>query len=65
QARAAQARPAAAKTAAAPAAPPPPPARKAKLSYKDQRDYDLLPRRIEEIDAAIAKGEADLADPAL
>jgi ATP-binding cassette subfamily F protein uup len=57
-----------AKTAAtAPAAPPPPPppARKAKLSYKDQRDYELLPKRIEDIDAAIAKGEADLADPAL
>jgi len=55
-----------AKTAAtAPAAPLPPPARKAKLSYKDQRDYELLPKRIEDIDAAIAKGEADLADPAL
>jgi len=55
-----------AKTAAtAPAAPPPPPARKAKLSYKDQRDYELLPKRIEDIDAAIARGEADLADPAL
>ena len=25
----------------------------------------MLPRRIEEIDTAIARGEADLADPAL
>jgi ATP-binding cassette subfamily F protein uup len=45
--------------------PPPPPPRKAKLSYKDQRDYDLLPGRIEELDAAIARGEAALADPDL
>jgi ATP-binding cassette subfamily F protein uup len=37
----------------------------AKLSYKDQRDYDLLPKRIEEIEAAIARDEAALADPAL
>ena len=36
-----------------------------KLSYKDQRDYELLPARIEELEAAIAKGEAILADPAL
>jgi ATP-binding cassette subfamily F protein uup len=49
-----------------PAAPPPPqPPRKAKLSYKDQRDYDLLPARIEELDAAIARDEAALADPDL
>ena len=51
---------------AAPAAAPPPPApRKAKLSYKDQRDYELLPKRIEDLDAAIARDEAALADPAL
>lgn len=36
-----------------------------KLSYKDQRDYDLLPKRIEEIEAQIAKDEAALADPDL
>ena len=36
-----------------------------KLSYKDQRDYDLLPARIEELDAEIAKGEHALADPDL
>jgi ATP-binding cassette subfamily F protein uup len=38
------------------------PARPTKLSYKDQRDYDLLPARIEELDAEIAKGEHALAD---
>ncbi|MEQ8410781.1 MAG: ATP-binding cassette domain-containing protein [Erythrobacter sp.] len=36
-----------------------------KLSYKDQRDYEILPQRIEELEAAIAKGEAILADPDL
>ncbi len=36
-----------------------------KLTYKDQRDYDLLPQRIDEIDRAIARDEALLADPAL
>ncbi|HEY1604783.1 MAG TPA: ATP-binding cassette domain-containing protein [Allosphingosinicella sp.] len=39
--------------------------RPSKLSYKDQRDYDLLPRRIEEIEAAIARDEAALHDPDL
>jgi len=48
----------------APVAPPPPP-KKTKLSYKDQRDYDLLPGRIEELLAQIARDEATLADPAL
>ncbi len=33
-----------------------------KLTYKDQRDYDLLPARIEELDAQIARDEAALAD---
>jgi len=46
-------------------APPPPPQKPAKLSYKDQRDYDLLPGQIERLDDAIARHEADLADPAL
>lgn len=36
-----------------------------KLSYKDQRDYEILPARIEELESAIAKGEALLADPEL
>jgi len=49
---------------AAIAAPTPPP-RKAKLSYKDQRDYELLPQQIEALDAAIAGYEAALADPGL
>ncbi|WP_374419088.1 ABC-F family ATP-binding cassette domain-containing protein [Novosphingobium arvoryzae] len=55
------------KAASAPSAPPPPPPppRKGKLSYKDQRDYDLLPGRIEELLAQIARDEAALADPAL
>jgi ABC transport system ATP-binding/permease protein len=38
---------------------------KVKLTYKDQRDYDLLPARIEELQAAIARDEAALHDPAL
>ncbi|MFS2109303.1 ABC-F family ATP-binding cassette domain-containing protein [Sphingomonas sp. Sphisp140] len=41
------------------------PKKATKLSYKDQRDYDLLPRRIEEIEAQIAKDEAAMADPDL
>ncbi len=36
-----------------------------KLSYKDQRDYELLPDRIEELEAAITRGETILADPDL
>jgi ATP-binding cassette subfamily F protein uup len=36
-----------------------------KLTYKDQRDYDLLPARIEELEAAIARDEQALADPDL
>jgi ABC transport system ATP-binding/permease protein len=42
-----------------------PTTRPAKLSYKDQRDYDLLPKRIEEIDAEIAAAESEMSDPAL
>ena len=49
----------------APPPAPPPPQKQTKLSYKDQRDYDLLPRRIEEIEAAIARDEAALHDPEL
>jgi len=36
-----------------------------KLTYKDQRDLDLLPARIEEMDAAIARDEDALSDPTL
>ncbi len=47
-------------------APPPPLApAKVRLTYKDQRDYDLLPAQIEDLDAAIARDEAALADPDL
>jgi ABC transport system ATP-binding/permease protein len=52
-----------ARAGAAPAATPPGP--RTKLSYKDQRDFELLPKRIEEIDAAIARDEARMADPDL
>ena len=44
---------------------PPPRSAATKLSYKDQRDFDLLPQRIEEIEAAIARDEQALADPSL
>jgi ATP-binding cassette subfamily F protein uup len=45
------------------AAPSPGPARK--LSYKDQRDLDLLPGRIEALEEQIARDELALSDPAL
>jgi ATP-binding cassette subfamily F protein uup len=52
--------------AAAPAkAAPAPPKAQTKLTYKDQRDYDLLPKRIEELEAQIARDEQALADPDL
>jgi ATP-binding cassette subfamily F protein uup len=38
---------------------------KTKLSYRDQRDYDLLPDRIHALDAQIARDEAALHDPDL
>ncbi|MGC6328253.1 ABC-F family ATP-binding cassette domain-containing protein [Rhizorhabdus sp. FW153] len=38
---------------------------KTKLSYKDQRELDLLPGEIEKLEAAIARDEAALADPDL
>ena len=47
------------------APPPPMPTRKAKLSYKDQRDYEILPKRIEELEAEMVRLEAVMADPAL
>jgi ATP-binding cassette subfamily F protein uup len=46
-------------------APVPAPKAKTKLSYKDQRDLDLLPQEIEKLEAAIARDEAALADPDL
>jgi ATP-binding cassette subfamily F protein uup len=54
--------------AAGPHSPTPNPSRKRegkKLTYKDQRDYDLLPARIEEIEAEIARDEAALHDATL
>lgn len=48
-------------TAAPPAASAPPPKR-AKLTYKDQRDYEILPDRIEELESMIARGEDAMAD---
>ncbi len=41
------------------------PKARTKLSYKDQRDLDLLPAEIETLEAAIARDEAALADPDL
>ncbi|MEO6216467.1 MAG: ABC transporter C-terminal domain-containing protein, partial [Sphingomonas sp.] len=42
-----------------------PPAPRVKLTYKDQRDYELLPKQIEQFEAAIVRDEAALADPDL
>jgi len=36
-----------------------------KLSYKDQRDYEMLPERIETLETAIKRGEEILSDPEL
>ncbi len=54
-----------AKAAGADTAPPPPPQTRRKLSYKDQRDYDLLPGRIEEIEKEMAGIETELSDGSL
>ena len=53
-----------AKTRPAPSVEPPAPS-KVRLTYKDQRDYDLLPGRIEDLEAQIAADEAAMADPDL
>ena len=53
------------KAARAPVAAAAPERSRVKLSYKDQRDLELLPRRIEELEAAIVAGEAAMADPQL
>jgi len=60
-ARSAPVRPSAPKADTLPAAPK----AKTKLSYKDQRDLDLLPAEIEALEAAIARDEQALADPDL
>lgn len=41
------------------------PRQQTKLSYKDQRDLDLLPGRIEDMGQAIARDETALSDPDL
>ena len=39
-----------------------PPRARVKLTYKDQRDYDQLPGRVEELEAIIARDETALMD---
>jgi len=51
--------------ASRPSPSPAPKSNPRKLTYNDQRDYDLLPARIEELEAAIARDEEALADPEL
>jgi ATP-binding cassette subfamily F protein uup len=51
--------------APAPAATAPATAKRAKLSFKEQRELDGLPARIEALEAEQAKLAAELADPAL
>jgi ABC transport system ATP-binding/permease protein len=49
----------------APSAGTPAPKPRTKLSFKDQRDLDTLPARVDALTAEIAAGEAVLADPDL
>ncbi len=42
-----------------------PPKARNRLTYKDQRDYELLPKRIDELESEIARDESLLADPDL
>jgi ATP-binding cassette subfamily F protein uup len=44
---------------------PPASAPRPKLTYKDQRDYELLPKRIEELDVQMARDAITLAKPDL
>jgi ATP-binding cassette subfamily F protein uup len=46
-----------------PSVPAPAPPKRAKLSYKDQRDWDTLEARIGETEAALAAREAECAAP--
>ena len=48
---------------AAPAPPTPAPAARRKLSYKDQRELDLLPARIEQLEADVARLTGDMHAP--
>nr|AGU09938.1 ABC transporter [uncultured organism] len=65
KARAAEAQRKPASATPAPRAVEAAPKARTKLSYKDQRDLELLPRQIETIEAEIARDEAELHDPAL
>ena len=49
---------------AAPAAHAPAPDKPRKLSYKDQRELDALPERIEALEAQLAERQATVAEPA-
>jgi ATP-binding cassette subfamily F protein uup len=55
----------AAKASTAPRPAPAAPKVQTKLTYKDQRDYDLLPDRIHELEAQISRDEEALHDPDL
>src|SRR5690606_33817797 len=55
----------AAKQAAAPPPAEAPRTARTKLSYKDQRELDMLPGEIESLNAEIARHEETLANPAL
>lgn len=52
------------KVEAAPVQQSPAPSKK-KLSFKEQREYDELPARLEKLEAQIAQFQADLADPSI
>ncbi|HET9640945.1 MAG TPA: ATP-binding cassette domain-containing protein [Allosphingosinicella sp.] len=56
---------AAPKSSVQPKAAPAPAKPQTKLTYKDQRDYDLLPDRIHALEAQIARDEEALHDPDL
>jgi ATP-binding cassette subfamily F protein uup len=58
-------KPAKAKDPSAPASISQPKSPSAKLSYKDQRDFDRLPAEIEQLEASIAADEEALHDPDL
>jgi ATP-binding cassette subfamily F protein uup len=57
--------PTAAKAKPSPAPKPAAPRAAAKLTYKDQRDYDLLPDRVHALEAEIARDMEALSDPDL
>ncbi len=60
---AAAAKPTPAKASAAAPVPAPPAAPKKKLSFKEQRELELLPAKLEELEAEIARRTAAMNDP--